>query len=55
MTENTEQRDYYINKATNSGVITLFTAPFGRGTDFVVCDPAVKTIGPLVIQTFLSE
>lgn len=31
-----------IKKATNSGQVTLFTASFGRGTDFIVYDPIVK-------------
>lgn len=38
-------RDYYIKNATSSSCVTLFTAPFGRGTDFVVFDPIVKKKG----------
>lgn len=56
VTEETKNRQHYISKATESGRVTLFTAVFGRGTDFVVDDPIVKEIGGLdVIQTFLSE
>lgn len=36
-------------------MITLFTAPYGRGTDFVVYDLIVENVGVSVIQAFLSE
>ena len=35
--------------------MTCFTAPFGRGTDFVVTEPKVRDLGVFVLQTFLSE
>jgi hypothetical protein len=35
-------RSYHIKKATTSGLVTLFTASFGRGTDFQIFDPIVE-------------
>ena len=57
VTEKTDSadRNLFIKKATSSSRVTLFTACFGRGTDFIVYDPIVKKLGPHVIQTFLSE
>ncbi len=55
VTEKTENRNYHIKKATSSSTVTLFTAPFDRGTDFVIFDPIVQKEGTAVIQTFLSE
>lgn len=54
VTEKTDQRDFYITKATNPEMVTFFTAPFGRGTDFVILEPNVKAMGILVIQAFFS-
>ncbi len=55
VTEKSFDRNFYISNATTSGLVTLFTACFGRGTDFIVNDSIVKERGVDVIQTFLSE
>ncbi len=55
VTEKTPNRAHHIKKATYSNTVTLFTAPFGRGTDFVIFDTIVEKLGINVIQTFLSE
>ena len=53
---NNEERINLVNSSTLCANITLFTRSFGRGTDFIVYDEAVKHNGGVhVIQTFLSE
>ena len=50
------ERDFFIQMAADRGQITLLTASFGRGSDFVCRDSAVrKNKGVHVIQTFFSE
>jgi hypothetical protein len=45
-----------VNKATQIGVVSLITRPFGRGTDFICSNSTVDADGgTIVIQTFLSE
>ena len=53
---NSMERKNLIDTATLVQKITLFTRIFGRGTDFIVHDDAIKRNGGVhVIQTFLSE
>ncbi|KAL4491308.1 hypothetical protein ABPG72_021694 [Tetrahymena utriculariae] len=54
--EKNSDKQYIINKATLSQVLTLSTNSFGRGTDFKCFDDIVKqNKGIHIIQTFLSE
>jgi len=56
ITENVENIDFYVKKATLAGSVTLLTRVFGRGLDFVCRDDKVEAAGGVhVIQTFLSE
>jgi preprotein translocase subunit SecA len=49
-------RDSRIVRAVNADTITLMTNSFGRGTDFILLDQAIKENGGLhVIQAFLSH
>jgi uncharacterized protein YegL len=53
--ENTLNLDFFVNKATEARVVTLFTRAFGRGLDFHSRDEAVEVAGGVaVIQTFFS-
>jgi len=50
-----EQKDHIIKKAANTGQLTLSTAIFGRGSDFVCYDEQLHGRGGLhVLQTFAS-
>jgi len=50
-----EEKEFMIKKAATAGTVTLSTAVFGRGTDFVCLDEQLlKNGGVHVIQTFLS-
>ena len=58
LTESTPpgEKERIVQAATHAGSITLFTRPFGRGTDFKCRDPGVKERGGVhMIQTFLAE
>jgi hypothetical protein len=55
VTEKTPNRENHIKMASREGQVTLFTASFARGTDFVVFNPKVKEQGLGVIQTYLSD
>ncbi|KAL4489799.1 hypothetical protein ABPG72_022439 [Tetrahymena utriculariae] len=51
-----DKKQQLIKKATISGQVTLLTASFGRGTDFICRDQRVlKNGGVHVIQTFYSN
>ncbi|KAL4489791.1 hypothetical protein ABPG72_022431 [Tetrahymena utriculariae] len=51
-----DKKQQLIKKATVSGQVTLLTASFGRGTDFICHDQRVlKSGGVHVIQTFYSN
>lgn len=53
--ENTTNIDFFVNKATESRIVTLLTRSFGRGLDFQSRDEAVETAGGVgVLQTFFS-
>ena len=50
-----DEKAYIIKKAANTGQITLATAPFGRGSDFVSYDDKLQERGGAhVLQTFPS-
>ena len=50
-----EDKDYVIKKAATMAQVTLSTAVFGRGTDFVCMDEnLLKNGGMHIIQAFLS-
>lgn len=54
--EGCDNQDLRIKKAVMSGQVTLLTKNFGRGTDFVCFDNAVKDAGGAhVIQTFFAS
>lgn len=49
-------RDSRIVRAVNADTITLMTNSFGRGTDFILLDQAIKEKGGLhIIHAFLSH
>lgn len=49
-------RDNAIIRATSAGTITLSTAPYGRGTDFICYDKKVEACGGLhVLMSFLPN
>lgn len=53
---NQDQRDHMIKRACHSGMLTLATRDFGRGTDFVYEDKSITAAGGVhIIQTFVSE
>lgn len=50
-----DTRDFVIRRAASIGQLTLCTAPFGRGTDFMCFDPRVEEKGGVYcLQTFVS-
>jgi hypothetical protein len=54
--DNIDEINIKVNKATHPGIITLTTASFGRGTDFIVRSTEVEKGGGVHnIQTFLSK
>ena len=60
VTEKSENIDYHVQYATiildGKVPVTLFPRIFGRGTNFVVYDDAIDTVGGVhVVQTFFSE
>ncbi len=60
VTEKTENIDYHVQYATiildGKVPVTLFPRIFGRGTNFVVYDDAIDTVGGVhVVQTFFSQ
>ncbi len=51
-----EEKEIKIDKASNRNSLTFMNKAFGRGTDFVVRDPYVeKNGGVLLILTFSPE
>ena len=51
-----QEKEQYVDRATQAGQITLATTYYGRGTNFVCNDKQVANNGgPHVLQTFLSE
>ena len=50
-----EKKDQIIIKATNPATVTLTTATYGRGTDFVIIDTKTKKLGMHAILAFLPK
>jgi hypothetical protein len=55
-TMDAKDKEYTIKNCTSSDQVTISTASFGRGTDFVCRDVEINANGGIhIIQTFLSE
>eukprot|EP01064_Diplonema_japonicum_P031207 TRINITY_DN5516_c0_g1_i1.p1 TRINITY_DN5516_c0_g1~~TRINITY_DN5516_c0_g1_i1.p1 ORF type:complete len:2378 (+),score=409.72 TRINITY_DN5516_c0_g1_i1:85-7218(+) len=51
-----KERNRFISKATDRGMVTFATQPFARGTDFKITDERVDNAGGLaVIETYVGS